>query len=210
MFFQNKVGCHAAVVVWLHRLSFMQSPAHNPNQRRFLLTDISIHESREDRYGKTERKHVTLTAEAVESVQAYADRHGLYFSVAVETLALMGLGNSTAETLPRLVANLLERAINWQFNRFAKLLSLAVISAEEANYKADVLLLQTIWREARLDPDNFLENMQVSADPNDRPDVLARQVRDELSADVHEAAVARLKKPLSGNGTLWKMGVADA
>jgi hypothetical protein len=119
----------------------------------------------------------------------------------------MGLGQTTAETLPRLVANLLERALNRQFNRFAKLLSLAAISAEEANYKADVLLLQTIWREARLDPDNFAGNLMVSADPADQPDALARRLRDELKADAHEAAVARLKKPLSENNTLMEMEV---
>lgn len=161
------------------------------------MTDIPIHESRQDRYGKTEKKTLTLTNEAMDTIQAYADRHGLYFSVAIESLALMGLGQTTAETLPRLVANLLERSLNWQFNRFAKLLSYAAVAAEEVNYKTDILLLQTIWREARLDPHNFIENMQVSADPNDRPDGLTRQIRDEICADAQAAAVARLQKPLS-------------
>jgi len=110
------------------------------------LTDNLIQENRADRYGKTERKNLTLTIETIEVVQAYADRHGLYFSVAIETLALMGLGHTTAESLPRLVASLLERALNRQFNRFAKLLSYAVIAAEKINYKTDVLLLQTICR----------------------------------------------------------------
>lgn len=180
------------------------------NKRRLPLTDIPILENREDRYGKTERKHLTLTTEAVAAVQAYADQHGLYFSVAVETLALMGLGQTTAETLPRLVTNLLERAFNRQFNRFAKLISLAAIAAEEANYKADVLLLQTIWREARLNPDNFLAQMQVSADPQKQPDALARQVRDELSAAAHDAAVTRLKKPLGENNLFVEEETAHA
>lgn len=173
------------------------------------MTNVSIHESRQERYGKTEKKTLTLTNEAIDTIQAYADRHGLYFSVAIESLALMGLGQTTAETLPRLVSNLLERALNRQFNRFAKLLSAAAISAGEVNYKTDVLLLQTIWREARLDPANFIEKMQISANPNDRPDALARQIRDEICAGAHETAVARLKKPLGENGKLWEMGVAD-
>lgn len=174
------------------------------------MTAIPIHENREDRYGKTERKHLTLTTEAVAAVQAYADRHGLYFSVAMETLALMGLGQKTAETLPRLVTNLLERAFRRQFNRFAKLLSLTAIAAEEVNYKTDVLLLQTIWREARLDPDNFVARMQVSTDPQAQPDALTRQVRAELSAAAHESAVARLKKPLRENDLLVEKEVAHA
>jgi hypothetical protein len=158
------------------------------------MTDITIHESRQDRYGKTEKKTITLTTEAIDAIQAYADQHGLYFSVAIESLALMGLGNTTIETLPRMVSNLLERAFNRQFNRFAKLISLAFLAAEEANYKVDILLLQTIWREARLDPDNFLDKMQVSTEPGDQPDAEARQIRDDLVDDAHQAAVDRLKR----------------
>jgi hypothetical protein len=173
------------------------------------MTNVSMHESRQERYGKTEKKTLTLTNEAIETIQAYADRHGLYFSVAVESLALMGLGQTTAESLPRLVANLLERVLNRQFNRFAKLLSSAAIAAEEANHKADVLLLQTIWREARQDPEDFVDRLLVSTDPNEQPDALARQLRDEVCADAHETAVARLKKPLGENGIVWETGVAD-
>lgn len=169
------------------------------------MTDNLIQENRADRYGKTERKNLTLTIETIEVVQAYADRHGLYFSVAIETLALMGLGHTTAESLPRLVASLLERALNRQFNRFAKLLSYAVIAAEEINYKTDVLLLQTIWREARLDPEHFAENMGVSNDPGQQPDALARQIRDDLCADAHDQAVAHLKKPMGNMRALWEM-----
>jgi hypothetical protein len=76
------------------------------------------------------------------------------------------------------------------------LLSLAAITAEEVNYKTNVLLLQTIWREARLDPDNFIENMQVSADPDQQPAALARQIRNEIGADAHDKAVARLREPV--------------
>ena len=160
------------------------------------MTDIPIRENRADRYGKTKRKSVTLTVEAIEVIQAYAERHDLFFSVAIESLALIGLGNASAELLPRLVANLLQRTLKQQFNRFAKLLSLAAITAEEVNYKTNVLLLQTIWREARLDPDNFIENMQVSADPDQQPAALARQIRKEMDADAHDEAVARLREPI--------------
>lgn len=169
------------------------------------MIDNPIQENREDRYGKTERKHVSLLTETVEAVQAYADRHGLYFSVAVESLVLLGLQQAPAETLPRLVANLLERALNRQFNRFAKLIAYAAISAEEVNYKTDVLLLQTIWREARLDPTDFIEKMQVSTDPQARPDYEVRQIRDDICEDAHETAVSRLKKPMSNIGALWQV-----
>ncbi len=173
------------------------------------MIDNPVQENREDRYGKTERKHVSLLTETVEAVQAYADRHGLYFSVAVESLVLLGLQQAPAETLPRLVANLLERALNRQFNRFAKLIAYAAISAEEVNYKTDVLLLQTIWREARLDPTNFIEKMQVSTDPQVQPDYEVRQIRDGICEDAHETAVSRLKKPMSHIGALWQVEADD-
>ncbi len=173
------------------------------------MSDRSNHESREARYGKTERKHLTLAREAVDMVQAYAERHGLYFSVAVETLALIGLGNTTAESLPRLVSNLLERTLNRQFNRFAKLISLAALSAEEANYKTDVLLLQTIWREARLAPDTFADSLLVSTAPDVQPDAQARQMREQRRDGARQSAVARLKKPRRDSSPLWHMEAAD-
>lgn len=173
------------------------------------MIDNSIQENREDRYGKTERKHVSLTVETVAVVQDYADRHGLYFSVAVESLLLMGLKQAPAETLPRLVANMLERALNRQFNRFAKLIATAAITAEEVNFKTEVLLMQTIWREARLDPANFSVNMGVSCDPADQPDAQARQIKDELCADAHDRAVSRLKKPMSNISALWQVAGDD-
>jgi len=169
------------------------------------MTDIPIPENREDRYGKTERKNITLTSEVIETVQAYADRHGLYFSVAIETLALMSLGKTTADSSPRLVANLLERALNRQFNRFAKLIATAAISAEEVNCKADVLLLQMIRHEAQMDADNFIAKMQVSTDPQVQPDRRVRQIRDAICEDAHDAAVTHLKKPMTHIGLLWRV-----
>ena len=174
------------------------------------MTEIPIQENREDRYGKTERKNLTLTAEAVEAVQAYADRHGLYFSVAIESLALMGLGQATADALPRLVANLLERAFNRQFNRFAKLLSYAAISAEEANGKTNFLILQLLRREAQRDPDNFVEVMGVSTDPGKQPDAQVRLVKENLCADIHQDALAHLRQPLREVVSLLTLEVADA
>ena len=173
------------------------------------MTFPVVPENRADRYGKTERKNLTLTSEAIEAVQAYAERHGLYFSVAIESLALLGLGQLSADALPRLIGNLLERLFNRQFNRFAKLLSYTAIAAEEVNYKSDVLLLQTIWREARLDPQHFTEKIGVSNDPSQQPDALTRQILDELCADAHAKAVAHLKKPMGDISAVWQTDVNE-
>jgi uncharacterized membrane-anchored protein YjiN (DUF445 family) len=161
------------------------------------MTDKRHPGDREARYGRTERKNLTLTREAIEAIGAWAGAHGLYFSVAVETLAMIGLGQQSAETLPRLVSNLLERSLNRHFNRFAKLIAYAAIAAEETSRKTDVLLLQQIRHEARQDPDRFIRNMHVSLDPGVQPDARVRALRDQLRTEAREEAIERLRKPLA-------------
>ncbi len=151
-------------------------------------------QGRDDRYGKTIRKNLTLTQEAIEAIEAYAERHNLYFSVALETLAMMALGQNTAETLPRLTANLLERLTLWQFNRFASLLAETITVAEEVNFKADFLTLQTMWREARVDPDDFTDKLLVSCKPEVEPDNQVRRLHEELKEMARQAGWARLKE----------------
>jgi hypothetical protein len=150
-------------------------------------------QGRDDRYGKTIRKNLTLTQEAIEAIEAYADRHNLYFSVAVETLAMMALGRETAETLPRLTANLLERLMSWQFNRFATLMAETIAVTEAVNFKTDFLIMQTLWREARLDPQGFTEKMLVSCKPDVEPDNQVRRLHEELKETAQQAGWARLK-----------------
>ena len=70
------------------------------------MTTLPTHEDRQARYGRTERKTLTLTTEAIEAIQAYANTHNLYFSVAVESLSLMGLGKEAADSYPRVLSNM--------------------------------------------------------------------------------------------------------
>ena len=173
------------------------------------MTTLPIHEDRQARYGRTEKKTLTLTTDAIEAIQAYASEHNLYFSVAVESLSLMGLGKEVADSYPRVLSSIVERALTYQFGRFAKMLSLAVLSAEEANFKADVLLLQMIGHAERLDPENFLEKIRFSLEPDVQPDATVRQLRDDIIDDAHEWAVARIKRPLAETVALWKMEESD-
>ena len=160
------------------------------------VTEIQIDTTRKNRYGVTRRTHVSITQLAHDQIQTWADEKGVNFSVAIESLALIGLGQETAETLPLLVTNMLERILARQFNRFAKLISLAAIAAEEANWKADTMLLQLIRREALADPEKFIQNMVVSTDPKDSVAAQIRRMREEMKAIARDTAVKRLKKPL--------------
>ncbi|MCA9945296.1 MAG: hypothetical protein H6656_00055 [Ardenticatenaceae bacterium] len=152
--------------------------------------------SRKDRYGVTRRTHISVTHLAYDQIQAWADQQGISFSAAIESLALMGLGQETAELLPLLIRGLLERLLAQQFNRFAKLLSLAALSAEEANSKIDTLVLNLIRQEAAADPARFVSNMSVSSDPQNQTAVQIRQLREEIKRNAQSAALKRLKRKL--------------
>lgn len=152
--------------------------------------------TRQERYGVTRRKNITITESGHRQIEKWAEENGAYFSVAIETLALIGLGVEDAALLPRLVENTVERVFQRQFHRLAKLLAVTAIAATESNLKMDALLLQLIRREAEADPDRFVHNMTVSSDPAERRDARIRQMRDEMKAMTHAQAVARLKPSL--------------
>ena len=152
--------------------------------------------SRAERYGLTRKKNITITESAHDQIEAWAQANNCYFSVAIETLALIGMGNEDATLLPRLVENAVERILNWQFHRMAKLLSMTALSAAEANLKVDALLLQLIRQEASADADHFVANMTVSSDPVDRRARRIRRMRDDIRALAHQQALEQLKRPL--------------
>ena len=152
--------------------------------------------SRKDRYGVTRRTHVSVTHLAYDQIQTWADQQGVSFSAAIESLALMGLGQETAELLPLLIRGLMERLLAQQFNRFAKLLSLAALSAEEANNKMDTMLLNLIRQEAAADPARFVTNMIVSSDPQNQTAVQIRKLREEMRRNAQAASLKRLKRQL--------------
>lgn len=166
--------------------------------------------SRKARYGATRRTHVSVTHLAYDQIQEWADEQGVSFSAAIESLALMGLGQETAELLPLLISGLMERLLARQFNRFAKLLSLAALSAEEANVKMDTFLLNLIRQEAAADPARFVANMIVSSDPQDRTAVQIRKLRDDMKRKAQAASLKRLKRKLPPDETLITQTEADA
>lgn len=173
------------------------------------MTDNHPDTTRKARYGVTRRTHVSITHLAYDEIQAWADEQGVSFSAAMESLALMGLGQETADLLPLLISGLMERLLARQFNRFAKLLSLAALSAEEANVKIDTLLLNLIRQEATTDPSRFVANMIVSSDPQDRTAVQIRKLRDGMKRNAEAAALRRLKRKLRPDEKLITQTEAD-
>jgi hypothetical protein len=157
---------------------------------------LQVDATRQERYGVTRRKNITITGSAHQQIEEWAETNGAYFSVAIETLALIGLGIQDAALLPRLVENTVERVFQRQFHRLAKLLAVTAIAAAETNLKVDAMLLQLIRREAAADPERFVQNMTVSSDPAERLDARIRQMRDDMKAMTHAQALAQLKASL--------------
>jgi len=165
--------------------------------------------TRKARYGVTRRTHISVTQTAYDQIQAWANEQGISFSAAMESLALMGLGQETATQLPLLVSSLLERLVARQFNRFAKLLSLAVLSSEEANVKTDMILLNLIRQEAQANPTQFVQTMTVSTDSHNQTAMQIRKLREGMKGHAQAAALKRLKRPLSPQERLITSPEAD-
>lgn len=101
------------------------------DQERKPRTMQTLLENREERYGKTIRKHISLTPDSIDTIQAYATRQGISFSAAIETLALLGIGRQTAETLPHLVTDILAQLVERGLDQTIHLATAAVAIAQE-------------------------------------------------------------------------------
>ncbi len=77
-------------------------------------------------------KNVTLTREAREKIQEFADSHYLSFSAAIEWLALTGLGMPSREAVELVMISTIEAVMRQQYNRFAKLNAFAAMEAGQA------------------------------------------------------------------------------
>jgi hypothetical protein len=148
----------------------------------------------EDRYGKTSRKHVTLTNDAIEMIEMYASFHDVTFSVAVETLAVLGLNGEASRSLSRVLAGMVDSILSRYLEHQATLSAQAVQAVEEANTKIDFLVLQTFWREARQNPERFEEEMGVSTSDNDQPDRRVRELQHHIKELAQAAGVERLRR----------------
>ncbi len=77
----------------------------------------------------TARKHVRLTHEGQAAVQAWADRRGISFSAALESLARLGLGQATEDALAPALVSVVRVEVQRQIHRLASLLASNAIEA---------------------------------------------------------------------------------
>lgn len=151
----------------------------------------------QQRYGHTAKKMITLTHEGREQIQTFADAHGMSFSATIETLALIGMKADLTALLIPLLREVVDKAMQRNFNRIAKLSLIGAAEAAMAHDLATMLLLQLIRQEALANPHDFEEVMQVSHDPADDLDARMRALYNEARQLAHARQQRILKTPMA-------------
>jgi len=148
------------------------------------------------RYGNTRKKNLTLTLESHDQINTYAQAHGLTFSTAIETLALMGMEADISSLLIPLINDSVKKGLERHFNRMAKLSLLAAAEAAMAHDLVTMMLLQLVRHEAASHPANFEEVMQVSHESDETLDGRIRAFYGEMRHLARNRQRRLLKKPL--------------
>ena len=129
----------------------------------------------------TEKKTIKLTPKGREQIKTWAQKEGLNFSAAIETLALLALeemGERTDWQVATLRGHVLH-IFRTSFNRFAKLLSSLVYDVRYCKLMLETIVLQIVRQTAEQHPRDFDEVMQVSTDRRKLPDAQIRQTYTE-------------------------------
>ncbi|WP_420640470.1 hypothetical protein [Candidatus Leptofilum sp.] len=154
-------------------------------------------DARTRRPDKTYSKHIMLTEFGREKIEAWAKANGLNFSAAIETLALMGLDDErSAYAIPALRATTLQ-GIRLSFNRIARLLSDIAIEAAASRTMSEGIMLQLIREMAAENPDDFVAMMNISRDGRNQTHTRIRAFHDDITHNVEQDAIRRLKKSVS-------------
>lgn len=132
------------------------------------------------RYGNTRKKNLTLTEAGHDQIETYAQAHGLSFSAAIETLALIGMEADLSALLIPLINTSVEKGMQRHFNRMAKLAILAAAEAAMAHDLTTMLLLQMVRQEAVRHPDDFEARIPVSHDKGEPLDARIREMYNQM------------------------------
>jgi hypothetical protein len=151
----------------------------------------------QNRYGNTGKKMITLTHEGREQIQQFADAHGMNFSATIESLALIGMQADLTALLIPLLREVVDKAIQRNFNRIAKLSLIGAAEAAMAHDQVTIMLLQLIRLEAYTHPEDFEDRMMVSFEPEDLLDGRIRKVYADMRGGARTRQQRILKAPLA-------------
>jgi hypothetical protein len=151
----------------------------------------------QNRYGNTGKKMITLTHEGREQIQQFADAHGMNFSATIESLALIGMQADLTALLIPLLREVVDKAIQRNFNRIAKLSLIGAAEAAMAHDLVSTMLMQLIRLEAYNNPEDFEDRMMVSFEPEDLLDGRIRKLYADARSMAHTRQQRILKTPLA-------------
>lgn len=149
------------------------------------------------RTSEKRKKTITLTNSGREQIQAFADTNHMTFSAAIETLALISMEADLTVLLVPLLQETVAKALQRNFNRFAKLTLLAAAEASMTHNLSRMLLLQMVRQEAVHYPEDFETRLGVSYDPADQPDARIRELYNHLQQLARKQQQQALKRPLA-------------
>lgn len=132
------------------------------------------------RYGNTRKKNLTLTIAGHDQIDTYAQAHSLTFSAAIETLALIGMEADLSTLLIPLINDSVEKGMQRNFNRMAKLTILAAAESAMAHDLTTMLLLQMVRQEAVHHPEDFETRIPVSHNRKDSLDSRIREMYNRM------------------------------
>jgi hypothetical protein len=151
----------------------------------------------QQRYGHTAKKMITLTHEGRAQIQQFAEAHGMNFSATIESLALIGMKADLTDLLIPLLREVVDKAMQRNFNRIAKLSLLGAAESSMAHDMATMLFLQFIRSEAYAHPADFEERLMVSYEAEDALDARIRQMYGEARKVARARQQRVLKTPLT-------------
>lgn len=153
--------------------------------------------SKPRRLESTYRRTIRLTGPGQAKIQAWAEANDLSFSDAIETLALLGLGDERSGYIIPALRSLVLQGIGLAFNRIAGLLSAIAIEAAIARTMSEGVMLQLIREVAASHPDDFEAVMSVRRDGRWPAHTRIRRFHDDIKASMTEEAIGRLKNPIA-------------
>jgi hypothetical protein len=160
----------------------------------------SLDESRERRGRRPETtysKHVRLTEFGRAKIEAWASENRINFSAAIETLALLGLGDERSSFIVPALRETTQQGIRLSFNRLARLLSDIAIEAAASRTMSEGIMLQLIRELAAAYPDDFEAIMRVPRNSRSQSDIRVRQFHDDLKEHVEQESIRRLQRSIS-------------
>lgn len=168
---------------------------HQPNQHGA----HAVGDTAERRAAQTHRKTVYLTDHGRDRIQAWADAHGVNFSAACETLALLGCDDERADHIIPALRAVTRQTLAATHDRQTRLLIDLAVDAAAARKMAESVMLQQIRRQALETPNDFEALMHVSRDSrrvlDGRIRTLHAALKAAIAAEAGQQVKARLLRP---------------